>query len=149
MSYSKIIKALSKAQSAAREEGVYDLFRIGLVREIVLADFLKHKLILKKRDSDAVLGRNKFEYLTCLEGGSFQFHRMHKNSLIRITRNKLVFCAVFFRSNPLKIKNLYKVQPAKMKYLAEKKIQNSKNEYAHISFSLTEIQSIGQEIRLS
>ena len=147
--YKKLINLLSQSQKVAQEIGITDVFRIGLAREVILADHLNHELILKKRDSDAVSGKDKFEYLTCLEGGSFQFHRMHKGNLIRITRNKLVYCAVFYKQNPLRIKVLYKIDPHKMADLASQKIEKSVNEYAHLSFSEQEVQRLGQEIKLS
>ena len=103
---------------------------------------------MKKRDSDAFLNRDKFEYLTCLEGGSFQFHRMHSNSLIRITRNKAIYCAVFSKSNPLELQELYEVSPEKMVEVAKDKIEKSRNKYAHVGFSLKEILKIGQKIKL-
>ena len=148
-SYKPLIRLLLKTQETAKKMGIKDVFRIGMAREIILADYLQHTLIFGKRDSDAVLGTDKFEYLTCLEEGSFQFHRMHKESLVRITRNKFIYCAVFYKQDPLKIKTLYKVEPQKMAHLAEQKIESSRNEYAHLSFSVQEIENLGQEIKLS
>ena len=97
------------AADLARSIGISNLLQPGLVKEMIIADLLGHELIHSKRDADAHAPGNpneKYEYLSCKEGGSGQLDRMFKEpankraeSLTRITRNSKVYFAVFYASN--------------------------------------------------
>ncbi|MCY3536098.1 MAG: hypothetical protein F4X84_02765 [Synechococcus sp. SB0662_bin_45] len=77
----QIIELVLKAATLAESIGIENLVQPGLVKEIIIADILGHELISSKRDADAHAFGNpneKYEYLCCKEGGSFQFDRMFK-----------------------------------------------------------------------
>lgn len=112
--YRKIIELVLKAAELARSIGISNLLQPGLVKEMIIADLLGHELIHSKRDADAhAVGnpREKYEYLSCKEGGTGQLDRMFKEpphkraeSLRRITRNHKVYFAVFYAANQTKCK---------------------------------------------
>ena len=114
--YRKIVELVLKAAELARSVGITNLLQPGLVKEMIIAEILGHELIHSKRDADAHAMNDpteKYEYLSCKEGGTGQLDRMFKEppskraeSLRRITRNRKVFFAVFFASNQTKCKSL-------------------------------------------
>ena len=95
--YRKIISLVRKAADLAKTIGIENLLQPGLVKEMIIADILGHVLIHSKRDADAHAAgdpEEKYEYLSCKEGGTGQLDRMFKSppekrkeSLRRITRN--------------------------------------------------------------
>lgn len=107
--YRQIIGLVLKASELARSIGISNLLQPGLVKEMIIADILNHRLIHSKRDADACLTRDeneKYEYLSCKEGGNGQLDRMFKHppekrpeSLQRITRNSAIYFAVFYTAN--------------------------------------------------
>ena len=112
--YREIINLILKAAEQARLIGIPNLLQQGLVKEMIIADLLGHELIHSKRDADAHAPddlNEKYEYLSCKEGGSGQFDRMFREpldkraeSLARITRNSKIYLAVFYESNQTKCK---------------------------------------------
>jgi hypothetical protein len=77
----RIIDLVVKAQELARSIGIANLLQPGLVKEMIIADVLGHKLIISKRDADACDPSDpsiKYEYLSCKEGSSGQLDRMFK-----------------------------------------------------------------------
>lgn len=87
--YRKIIELVLKAAELARSIGITNLLQPGLVKEMIIADILGHELIHSKRDADAHASGDpteKYEYLSCKEGGSGQLDRMFKEPL-RSVRN--------------------------------------------------------------
>jgi hypothetical protein len=73
--FRKIIELVLKAVELARSIGINNLLQPGLVKEMIIADILGHELIHSKRDADAHAPNNpeeKYEYLSCKEGGSGQ-----------------------------------------------------------------------------
>jgi len=106
--YRRIIKLVLQAAELARTVGIHNLLQPGLVKEMIMADHLGHKVLITKRDADACDPKDPtilYEYLSCKEGGTGQFDRMFKEpadkrqeSLNRICRNKKIFFAVFFES---------------------------------------------------
>ena len=107
--YRRIIDLVLKANELARSVGISNLLQPGLVKEMIIAEILGHELIHSKRDADAHTYGNpeeKYEYLSCKEGGSGQLDRMFKEpaskraeSLARITRNTKLYLAVFYAEN--------------------------------------------------
>src|SRR5260221_7676603 len=92
----QIIDLVVKAQELDGSIGIPNLLQPGLVKELMIADVLGHKIISSKRHADACDPKDTsihYEYLSCKEGGSGQFDRMFKEpqnkraeSLARITR---------------------------------------------------------------
>lgn len=105
----KILELVIKAQELARSIGISNLLQPGLVKEMIIADLLRHDLITSKRDADVYDPNDpsiKYEYFSYKEGGSGQLDRMFKEppdkraeSLVRITRNAEVYFAVFHKKN--------------------------------------------------
>jgi hypothetical protein len=82
--YHQIIELVKKAQKIASSVGIPNILQPGLVKEMVMADALGHKLIFTKRDADACDPNNqqiKYEYLSCFEGGG-------RVSLIGCSKNR-------------------------------------------------------------
>jgi hypothetical protein len=143
--YRKIIALVLKAAELARSIGISNLLQPGLVKEMIIADILGHELIHSKRDADAHAPNNpaeKYEYLSCKEGGSGQLDRMFKepaakraDSLSRITRNRKVYFAVFYEANQMKCKVIYEIEPQVVIEETERQLDRSRNAISHVGFS--------------
>lgn len=141
----QIIKLVIKAQELALNIGIPNILQPGLVKEMIISEILGHELIISKRDADARDKNNpaiKYEYLSCYEGGTGQLDRMFKGppekraeSLSRITRNKIIYLAIFYKKNPLKVKNIYEIQPTVLLKEAERQLGRSSNIISHVGFS--------------
>ena len=142
----KIIDLVVRAQELARSIGISNLLQPGLVKEMLVADILGHDLITSKRDADACDPNDptiKYEYLWCKEGGSGQLDRMFKEppekraeSLARITRNSMVYFAVFYKTNQIKVKVIYELQPSVVLSETERQLDRSRNAISHVGFSI-------------
>jgi hypothetical protein len=143
--YRKIIKLVLKAAELARSIGISNLLQPGLVKEMIIADILGHELIHSKRDADAHAPGNpgeKYEYLSCKEGGTGQLDRMFKEpadkraeSLSRITRNRKVYFAVFYQANQTKCKVIYELEPSVVSEETNRQLDRSRNAISHVGFS--------------
>ncbi|MBI2947720.1 MAG: hypothetical protein HYY23_08730 [Verrucomicrobia bacterium] len=143
--YRKIIELVLKAAELARSIGITNLLQPGLVKEMIIAEILGHELIYSKRDADAHAPNNpaeKYEYLSCKEGGSGQLDRMFSapadkraDSLARITRNRKVYFAVFYAANQTKCKVIYEIEPKVVVEETEQQLDRSRNEISHVGFS--------------
>ncbi len=143
--YSKIIALIKRASNLARKAGIYNILQPGLVKEMIIADTLGHTLITSKNDSDAHHSddlEEKYEYLSCKEGGSGQIDRMFKEprekrklSLNRILRNKKIYYAVFYKTDQTKIKIIYEIEPKILSKEAERQLNRSRNRISHVGFS--------------
>lgn len=141
----EIIKLVRKAQTLALRIGIPNILQPGLVKEMIIAEILGHDLIVSKRDADAcdkTASSIKFEYLSCYEGGTGQLDRMFKappekrmESLRRITRNAMIYFAIFYKKNPLIIKVIYKIAPAILLKETENQLGRSSNTISHVGFS--------------
>lgn len=143
--YRKIIELVLKAAELARSVGIANLLQPGLVKEMIIADILGHKLIVSKRDADAHASNNpdeKYEYLSCKENGTGQLDRMFKEpankraeSLCRITRNKKIYLAVFYKEEQTKCKAIYEIEPLVVVRETERQLDQSRNAISHVGFS--------------
>jgi len=143
--YRRIIELVLKAAELARSIGISNLLQPGLVKEMIIADILGHELIHSKRDADAHAPNNpaeKYEYLSCNEGGTGQLDRMFKepadkrvDSLSRITRNQKVYLAVFYAANQTKCKVIYEIEPQVVLEETERQLDRSRNAISHVGFS--------------
>ena len=64
--YKQIIGLVRKASDIARTLGIRDILQPGLVKEMIIAEILGHRLISSKRDADACSYEDpneKYEYL--------------------------------------------------------------------------------------
>ena len=141
----QIIKLVRKAQELALTIGIPNVLQPGLVKEMIISEILGHKLITTKRDADAC-DRNdssiKYEYLSCYENGTGQLDRMfkepldkRKESLSRITRNKMIYFAIFYKSDPLRVKIIYEIKPLVLLKETERQLDRSSNAISHVGFS--------------
>ena len=141
----KIIGLVREAAELARKIGIANLLQPGLVREMIVADILGHDLIHSKRDSDAHAANNpdeKYEYLSCKEGGTGQLDRMFREpadkraaSLDRITRNRKIYYAVFYADNQTECKIIYELDPGVVATETERRLGKSRNAISHVGFS--------------
>ena len=143
--YRKIIELVLEAAKLARTVGIPNLLQPGLVKEMIIAEHLGHVLIKTKRDADAHAPDNpdeKYEYLSCKEGGSGQLDRMFKEpadkrmeSLERITRNKKIFFAVFYENDQTRCKVIYELPVTEVLKETERQLDRSGNKISHVGFS--------------
>jgi len=143
----RIIELVTQAQELAHSLGIPNLLQPGLVKEMIIAEQLGHELIISKRDADACDPTDstiKYEYLSCKEGGSGQLDRMFKTppekqteSLSRITRNRYIYFAIFYKHNQIKLKAIDELEPANVRDEAIRKLNNSVNTISHIGFSIS------------
>lgn len=141
----QIIQLIIQAQKLAHKIGIPNILQPGLVKEMIIADILGHKLIHSKRKADACALNDPsilYEYLSCYEGGSGQLDRMFKKplkkrikSLDRITRNTKIYLAIFYKADPLKVKVIYEIEPQVMLEATEELIDNSSNDISHVGFT--------------
>jgi hypothetical protein len=143
----RIIELMVKAQELAHTIGIGNLLQPGLVKEMIIADVLGHKLISSKRDADACDPNDpaiKYEYLSCKEGGSGQLDRMFKEppdkraeSLARITRNRKAYFAIFYKDNQIKLKAIYELEPTVVLEETKRQLDRSRNAISHVGFPIT------------
>jgi hypothetical protein len=141
----RIIKLIIQAQELALKIGIPNILQPGLVKEMIIAETLGHKLIHSKRDADACDPndpRIKYEYLSCYIGGSGQLDRMFKEpkeerekSLYRIRRNQKIYFAIFYKDHPLKIKTIYEIEPKDLVKETERQLDRSRNSISHIGIN--------------
>jgi len=154
--YRRIIELVLKAVELAKSIGIGNLLQPGLVKEMIIADILGHELIHSKRDADAHAPDDpdeKYEYLSCKEGGSGQFDRMFKEpaykraeSLSRITRNRKIYFAVFYADNQSKCKAIYELEPDTVVAETERQLDRSRNAISHVGFSIHWARSNGRTV---
>ena len=141
----QIIELVVQAQDIALQVGLPNILQPGLVKEMIIADILGHEVISSKRDADACDPNDhatKFEYLSCYEGGTGQLDRMFRSppekraeSLLRITRNKSIYLAIFYKTRPLSVKVIYELPPARVATETERQLDRSRNAISHVGFS--------------
>ena len=114
-----------------------DLLTPGFIKEWLVADILDHDCHKTKHGADAYSkdGTEKYEYLSCKEGGSFQLDRIHNDNLHRITRNDSFFFAQFDKKNGLECKKIWKGETDMVLEEAVKKINSMSESSKHIGFS--------------
>ena len=154
--YHNIIELVLQAAEMARSIGITNLLQPGLVKEMIIADILGHELIHSKRDADACSVENpeeKYEYLSCKEGGTGQLDRMFKEpphkraeSINRITRNDKIYYAVFYAHNQTKCKVIYELEPDVVVKETERQLDRSSNTISHVGFTLNWVQSNGIQV---
>ena len=113
-----------------------DLLTPGFVKEWMASEILGHDCHKTKHGADAYSldGKEKYEYLTCKEGGSFQLDRIHKDNLHRIERNDAFFFALFDKDNGLECKTIWKCDTPTFLAEAKVKIESMSQSSNHISF---------------
>ena len=124
------------------EEGFeQDLLTPGFIKEWMVSKILGHECHKTKHGPDATFGDEKYEYLSCKEGGSFQLDRIHGDNLHRIERNDAFYFALFDRENGLKCIRIYKGSTQNVLAEAKQKIAKMSESSKHIGFSLDWVES--------
>jgi len=141
----KIIDLMKQASNEAKKIGITNILQPGLVKEMMMAEILGHKLIHSKRNADACDPDDEsiqYEYLSCYVGGSGQLDRMfkeppdkRKESLLRIKRNKFIYMAFFSKNTPLQIEVIYEICPKVMVRETERQLDRSRNSISHVGFN--------------
>jgi hypothetical protein len=154
--YRKIISLVLEAARVARSIGIQNLLQPGLVKEMIIANHLGHRLLPAKRDADACSPHDPsvvYEYLSCKEGGSGQFDRMFKEppnrrqeSLNRIWRNSKIFFAVFYANDQTRVKVIYELEPNRVAQEAERQLNVSRNAISHVGFAERWVQRNGHVV---
>jgi hypothetical protein len=87
-----------------------DLLTPGFIKEWMVAEILDHDCHKTKHGADAYSkdGTEKYEYLSCKEGGSFQLDRIHKDNLHRVERNDAIYFALFSKADGITCKEIWK-----------------------------------------
>lgn len=143
--YRRIIDQVLQAADLAKLVGITNLLQPGLVKEMIIADILGHELVHSKRREDARDPNDpdvRYEYLSCKERGTCQLDRMFKaptekraQSLGRITRNRMIYFAIFYGDDQTRCKVIYEVDPLCVATEAARKLDRSRNPISHIGFS--------------
>jgi len=114
-----------------------DVLTPGFLKEWIISEILGHECHKTKHGPDATSedGNEKYEYLSCKEGGSYQLDRIHKDNLHRIERNDGFYFASFNKESGLECKKIWKGETSVVLAEAKKKITTMSQSSNHISFS--------------
>ena len=112
-----------------------DLLTPGFIKEWMISEILGHDCHKTKHGADAYSkdGKEKYEYLSCKEGGSFQLDRIHKDNLHRIERNNAIFFALFDKENGLDYKTIWKCETSVFLDEVKVKLETMSESSKHIS----------------
>lgn len=150
---SLIVTSLMKAQKVAvssKEIGIKNISQPGIVKEVIMASQLKHRLHATKKEHDAEDFNDplkRYEYLSCLEGMSFQFDRVNIENLKKrvLSRNTKIYCGVFDNSNPLQLIRVYEVNPKSLWKIFSAKYEKSKSSSRHVAITEKEIKEMNNK----
>ena len=147
----KIIFFITNAQTLANKINIKNLSQPGIIKEIITAYTLKHRLNPTKKQHDAEDfddANIRYEYLSCLENKTFQFDRVNEENLKKRVkeRNTKIYCSIFHKENSLKLLRVYEVDPNKMYKILMKKYKNSSSSSRHVNVSEEEIINIGSKL---
>lgn len=123
-----------------KEEGFeQDLLTPGFIKEWMTSEILGHQCHKTKHGPDAFSldGEEQYEYLSCKEGGTFQFDRIHEDNLHRIERNNSFFFAIFDKEDGLTCIEIWKCDTSKVLSEAKNKISKMSKNSKHIGFGKT------------
>jgi hypothetical protein len=126
-----------------------DLLTPGFIKEWMVAEILDHNCHKTKHGADAYSkdGTEKYEYLSCKEGGTFQLDRIHEDNLHRVERNDAFFFALFDKRDGLSCKNIWKCTTDKVLEIFKNKIESSKKKSSkHVSISLSWVEQNSEKV---
>jgi hypothetical protein len=126
-----------------------DLLTPGFIKEWMVAEILDHNCHKTKHGADAYSkdGTEKYEYLSCKEGGTFQLDRIHEDNLHRVERNDAFFFALFDKRDGLSCKNIWKCTTDKVLEIVKNKIESSKKKSSkHVSISLSWVEQNSEKV---
>lgn len=146
----KIYGLLREAQNLAFSEyGVENILQPGVIKELMMAEVLGHKLIPQKDSADAEDSEGTYEYLASIRrvnvktnrGCSFQMDRVTKSNLSRVTRNRAFYFGIF--KNHLEIEQILRIETEIVRLEVLRQLNNCKNEIAHVNFLLRWVEDNG------
>ena len=143
----EIVDSLIHAQDLTKQFGIDNISQPGIIKEIITAHVLKHRLHPSKKDHDAEDFDDstiKYEYLSCLQGKSFQFDRVDDVNMIKRIkeRNAAVFCSVFSKQNPLVLLRPYQVDPETLFNILRTKYKCSTSTSRHVGITENELKPL-------
>ena len=151
MSASEIMDLLQKTQDLAQNKfGITNILQPGVIKELIMAEILGHKLVTQKDLPDAQdENGGYYEYLASIrrvnvktnKGCSFQMDRVTRNNLSRVTRNKAFYFGIF--KTHLEIEQIWQVSIPVVLGEVKRQLDNCKNEIAHINFLLKWLEENG------
>lgn len=151
MSSSEIMDLLRRTQDIAQDRyGITNILQPGVIKELIMAEILGHKLVPQKdlpdaQDSDG----NYYEYLASIRrvnvktnlGCSFQMDRVTKSNMTRVTRNSAFYFGIF--KTHLEIEEIWRVEVPVVHAEVERQLKSCKNEIAHVNFLLKWLEANG------
>ena len=149
----EIISLLRKVQAIAEKElSITNILQPGIIKELMMAEILGHKLINQKDSADAEDEYGSYEYLASIrrvnvktnKGCSFQMDRMTPSNLQRVKRNKAFYFGIF--KNHLEIDEIWKVTTNTVLEEVNRQLTSSKNNISHVNFLLKWLKSKGVKI---
>lgn len=125
-----------------------DLLTPGFIKEWMVSEILGHDCHKTKHGVDAYSkdGSEKYEYLTCKEGGSFQLDRIHEDNLHRIERNTSIFFAFFDKEDGLECKTIWVCETSIFLSEVIKKLKTMSESSKHISVGKLWVESNCEKI---
>ena len=126
-----------------------DLLTPGFIKEWKVSEILGHECHKTKHGADAYSkdGKEKYEYLSCKEGGSFQLDRIHEDNLHRVERNDAIFFALFDKQNGLECKCIWKCDTPTFLAEVKNKIASARKESSkHVSFSINWVKENSEKV---
>ena len=126
-----------------------DLLTPGFIKEWMVSEILDHKCHKTKHGADAYStdGKEKYEYLSCKEGGTFQLDIIHEDNLHRVKRNDAFFFALFDKKDGLTCKNIWKCTTDKVLEIVKTKIETSRKKSSkHVSISLSWVEQNSEKV---
>lgn len=152
MSSSEIMEKLLDVQELAEKSfGITNILQPGIIKELIMAEILGHKLVPQKDLPDAKDNEGNFyEYLASINrintktnrGCSFQMDRVTSNNLTRVTRNKAFYFGIF--RTHLEIDQIWSVDIPNVLNEVQRQLANCKNDIAHVNFLLKWLKSNGK-----
>jgi Restriction endonuclease PvuII len=149
-----IIELIQEAQKLALEHyGISNILQPGIIKELMIADILGHRLVPQKDLPDAVDEKgNYYEYLASINrrntktnlGGSFQIDRVTSQNLTRITRNAAFYFAFF--SDHLSIEEIWRVETQTVLQEVSRQLELCRNDIAHINFLTKWVKGYGTKV---
>ena len=135
MAVHEIIRHIREAQRLASAIGITNILQPGVVKELILADLLRHTIMPSKDKADAEDAEgNHYEYLCSLErSNNFQIDRVTRQNLHRITRNKCFYFAFF--SDAITVSSVYSVDTHTVLREVERQLAKSKNPISHTNLT--------------
>tara|TARA_Y100000310_G_scaffold219139_1_gene220529 strand:+ start:35 stop:505 length:471 start_codon:yes stop_codon:yes gene_type:complete len=124
-----------------------DLLTPGFIKEVMTGYKLGHYVHRTKHGPDAYNDESeteKYEYLSCKEGGSFQLDRIDDTNLHRIERNDKFYFASFNNTDGITIEEIYVVDTSIVLSEAKVKISKMSASSKHIGFSLNWVKQNGK-----